>query len=708
MTKLVILSAHEQRQFDSPPTFVAENRSLYFSLNNDTVKFIKTLRTTTNQVGFVLQLGYFRANGKFFTPQQFRKQDIDSVCKILKLDSNDIDVLTYQDKAIRIHRKKISELLHWQLLNQVQQEKIKTHIRWLIPQQLSPKQIFLSLIDFCWHNKIEVPSYNLLSTVISDIYNSFEEDLVKIVEQKLTDNHRQKLNHLLGISDEVSKQQMIRTPITLIKNINQSLRPFDIKDNIESLKIFKEYFYIFQSIIEELNLSGKMTEYFAIWVQKSTTFQLNQFSNQNKVYLHLLCYIKHQFYYRQDILVDIFLKSVQTAVNGSHLKTDQYEKQNRSERNKAIKQLSSTHKSSRALLAKITEIVKSTLLSTLEKLSQIEVLVDAYNSFNSTDKQIKLTQLEQSLEKIAKNQWPFDGLELISFKLQRRVSNIVKNIEFNATTSSTNLISAINYFRSHDGDLGNGAPRGFLSSEENEKCFSGGKLRVSLYKVLLFIHIADAIKSGNLNLLYSYRYQSIQEYLIDDETWAAEREALLTAAGLGCFSDFSALIQILKHQLDQKYKTVNERFLSHQNNFLTIDENNHFKITTPKTESSEEKYTSTLLAHAGFVPILKILSDVDHVTQFTSSFKHHSIKHTKVKPQPTMIFAGIIGKGCNIGVNRLANISIGVNEETLKNTVNWHFSLKNIQSANNKIMKMIDTISLNRLSPRRNTASYKQ
>lgn len=697
MTRLNILSSHEQRQFDSPPILNSSSRSLYFALDNNMTQFVETLRSVNNQVGFVLQLGYFRANGKFFAPPQYRMQDIEYICKMFKINLSIIDILAYQDKTIRAHRKKILALLHFQPLSaRSSHDKIKTHILWLIPKQLSPKRVFLSSIDFCWHNKIELPSYHLLSVFITDIFNNFEDDLIKIIDQKLTDEQRIKLDDILGVDNtqgQSSKQQMSRPPITLIKNINQSLLPYDIQQTVCDANIFKEYFYVFKSIIEALNLPSEMTEYFAIWVQKSTATQLTSFVSKSKTYLHLLCYIKHQFYFRQDTLIDIFLKSTQTAVNVSHRETDNLEKQTRFERNKAIKKLSSSHKNSRELLERITAIVKSQTVDASDKVLQIEKLVDAYNTLNATSAQ-QLIQFEESLDKIGKNQLSFDSLESSSLKLQRRVSTIVKNIDFDSSTSSEDIMLAIDYFKSHDGLLGHDAPRDFLSTEENAICFTDEKLRISLYKVLLFMHIASAIKSGKLNLLYSYRYLAIQRYLIDDKAWKVERTSLLTSAGLDKFADFSANIRILKEQLGDKYKIANERFINNENSFLTIDDKLHLNIATPKTESSKDEYIAHLLSHAGYVPILKILSDVDHYTQFTKSFKHHSIKHTKMKPSPAMIFAGIIGKGCNIGVNRLANISVGISEDMLKNSVNWHFSMKNIQSANNKIIKMIDKLLL--------------
>ena len=608
MTKLSILSAAEQRQFDSPPNFEDVDRNQYFVVNNEVFNIIQNLRTPINQIGFTLQLGYFKANGKFFTAQQFRKSDIEYVSELLGFNSKEIDILAYQNKAIQIHRRKILALLHWQPLNNTQQEKIKNRIGQLVQQHLSLKQIFLSLIDFCWQSKIELPSYNQLSTFITEAYNNFEMGLVKIIDQSLSLSQQTKLQHMAGLEKQ-SKGKMQRNPLTLIKHFNQSLRPLDIQENIEAFKFFKEPFHEFKSIFHKLNLSDQATEYFATWIQKSTNFQLTQFANKNKVF-------------------------------------------------------------------------------------QIEGLVDIYNAQNTPIQQTHLIELENSLDKISNNQLFFDSLESLSLKLQRRVAGIVKNLEFNPQTSDPHIFAAIHYFVSCDGELGNEAPCDFMKIEEKELCYNQGKLRVSLYKTLLFMHMAEAIKAGRLNLLYSYRYKAIQDYLIDEETWKSQRQSLLKSAGLDQFENFKGTIGKLKEQLDNKYQGVNERFLKGENSFLTVDENHKVKITTPKTESSEEEYTFSLLSQAGFVPILRVLTDIDQVTQFTGSFKHFSVKHKKMKPNSETVFAGLLGKGCNIGLNRLANISIGINEDTLKNMVNWHFSLKNIQSANNKIIRLIDKLFL--------------
>ena len=41
-----------------------------------------------------------------------------------------------------------------------------------------------------------------------------------------------------------------------------------------------------------------------------------------------------------------------------------------------------------------------------------------------------------------------------------------------------------------------------------------------------------------------------------------------------------------------------------------------------------------------------------------------------------------MGLGCSIGTRKMARISSDIKENALQHAVNWHFSLENIQAAN--------------------------
>lgn len=75
-TLISVLKPMDKKVFESPPVLSGEERLLFFEPGQWAVKKLQTLRTSTNKVGFVLQLGYFKATNKFFQARQFHQEDI--------------------------------------------------------------------------------------------------------------------------------------------------------------------------------------------------------------------------------------------------------------------------------------------------------------------------------------------------------------------------------------------------------------------------------------------------------------------------------------------------------------------------------------------------------------------------------------------------------------------------------------------------------
>lgn len=136
-----------------------------------------------------------------------------------------------------------------------------------------------------------------------------------------------------------------------------------------------------------------------------------------------------------------------------------------------------------------------------------------------------------------------DVLENRSIKLQNKVSPILRPIlrpiVLRGDAASSDLLDALDHFRTRDGAVGAGAPQAFLDADErravvSDVCKGDGRIvRVSLYKVFLFAHVARAIKAGTLNLDFSTKRQPLDDCLIGKERWNREREALIERAGLG-------------------------------------------------------------------------------------------------------------------------------------------------------------------------------
>jgi TnpA family transposase len=539
--------------------------------------------------------------------------------------------------------------------------------------------------------KIEIPSYTILVNLIIDEIKKHKQELVRIIENLLDSETKNMLDALFEKEDNQSSK-VKRYKLTLLKKFNQSTRPKKIKENIEDLQTLKELFQALENILKELNLTHEGIRYYAHSVIKSEIFQVSRRADEDR-YLHLIAFVVHQFFRLQDILIDIFLIAVQNNINTATREHKEIYYERRKEKNESVKKVVNYLDKNLFTISSIRKIINTPYLSNEEKIERIQVVLSEYEKQDSEVKE-HISLFKEESEKILKNAEFYCIVEAKSIKLQNRTSDIVKNIEFDADTSSKSLIKAINYYKNKDGNIDKKTPIDFLEDSEQDIIFdSEGKFRISLYKSLLFGKIADALKAGKLNLKYSYKYRSLDEYLISVTDWKKSKDEYLERTGLIDYSNPKVVLQTLEHVLDKQYNLTNENILNKKNEFIKFHKNGTFQLSTPKIETEETKILSELFPKT-YISLLEILSTINKASDFLDVFKHRQKKYNKSKPQDRTFLAGIIRYGCQIGTNKIAKISKEINEHELENTINWYFSEDNISSANDKIIRVMDALDL--------------
>ena len=117
MAKIRLLSPSEYKAFQLPPVFLPDEKVVYFELTDAVKKILDTIRAPYRKIGFLLQFGYFRRVGKFFSPSLFHKQDIAFVAKLLALDHSMVTFEKYKEHSYLQDQQKIMELLGFQSFN---------------------------------------------------------------------------------------------------------------------------------------------------------------------------------------------------------------------------------------------------------------------------------------------------------------------------------------------------------------------------------------------------------------------------------------------------------------------------------------------------------------------------------------------------------------------------------------------------------------
>ncbi len=691
MSQLVILSTAERNRFDQSPVFNKEERRRYFLLPANVRLRLSHIRTQTNKAGFLLQFGYFQATGRFFPAGLFRRRDIDYIKRLFKLES--ADLAGYSDRIARQHRQRICVLMNWQKIDSTAREALITHAQRYVANQEYPKRIFVGLTDLCWKRQWVIPPYTELAGIITDSFNSAEHELLGMVKRLLTPQHIEKLEDLLQPIQRGANAGS-PTPLTLLKRTDRSLKVGAIKRSLEILVLFRDHFHALAPALDALTLSDKATDYYATWLTKADHQQLSQFPNRHKAYLHLLAFIKHQFYRRQDHAIDVLLKSVTATRSYIRKQLNQQDQVKQKERNIAIEALRQAQLTASQFANGVIAVTRAENATPNEKYYKIEALAQDYlASLDPTDGD-RFLSLDSDIQKARKNGAYYDLLSSSSLKLQRRISDVVRTVVFDKASSDADIMAAIEHFKSNDGRIGPNPPSAFLTPQDQDAVYTDQSISTPLYKSLLFIHMADRIKSGHLNLNYSYRYRAIQDYLIPEQEWQANKTHILRECGLAEYVDGASVLAGLKNVVHERFNAVNGNFIDGKNAHMSIGTDGLCRVKTPKTEYDSHSFIASTLTEQGIVPILDLLKGVDRVCKFTATFKHFSTKYSKMKPTTEALMAGILAQGCNIGLGKLAKISTGIDIDMLRNTVNWCFSQDNIRAANRKITDVIQALAL--------------
>ena len=327
--------------------------------------------------------------------------------------------------------------------------------------------------------------------------------------------------------------------------------------------------------------------------------------------------------------------------------------------------------------------------------------VKAMQTLVSSKTQSLKTILEQKTKIEIAGLNRFDFIEKASQSLQGKLSGIVKLLEFDKKSSNKNLINAINYFKDFS-IIKKDAPIDFLNDDEKLAIFDSddGKMKISLYKALLFIHISDGIRSGILNLKYSYKYKSFEEYLISKEEFTNKKNELLIYHELEHLQNLNTYIAPINKKLEKTFEITNTRIIKELNIHFRLT-NDSFILTTPKLEKTDEQLEHTISKYfpqAEFISIIDLLNSVQTKTDFLDSFKHYSLKNIKTqKLDSNLLFTSIVGYGCNISLSKMAKISKGINENKLDTVTTWYLSEENTMEANDKVIAFIDSLEISKI-----------
>jgi hypothetical protein len=502
-----ILHPLEIREYETPPLFDSFNRKKFLILPAALTSLLETSRHPASKIALVVQCGYFRACHRFFG-SQFRVDDLAFVAA--RLDLPKPEVLELSKQTLLRQREAIAECFGARQFQPTDRQTLADEIAGWVRNGLRPSEVFRQSVNRCRTLRIVLPNYNLLATLISEQVNRRKAELNRIINESVTDEQKQLLDDLLTKSSPDSNSNT-RSLLTLLKQPSQSLKPSDIKANLNDWQHLQTLYQKFSPVITRLNLSAENLRYYAQIVLKADLLQIARRADESR-YLHLLAFIAFQTFRYQDVLVDSFLQSVQTTVNSAtQTYRDKYFLEREEKRRTFNLFLQSLQESVLPTLVSIEETLKINNSNPAEKLLLIETAMALKESERrQIERQTGLLLAETGSSRNSRDF--YDILQKQSLKLQKRAADIVRCLQVDKTQVQPDLFNALQHFQQRDGQIEKNAPQGFLSKQEKNFLNLGSeKFPVSLYKVLLFQQLSVGIKSGTVNFSDSHKYRSLDD-----------------------------------------------------------------------------------------------------------------------------------------------------------------------------------------------------
>lgn len=695
MARMNIFNGLEQKAFESPPVFNSADRLHFFFAPLMFGDSMEGMRTPTNKVCFIVTAGYFKARRTFFS-RQFHPSDIEFVARQIGLDPDEVRLDAYSYETCARHQRLILHHFGCSAFDAAAKAFTAREIAQMVRVQVRPKLVLLEIIELLINKKIALPSYATLAGLIIAAIDHYQRELGQIIAARLTEKQRDRLDALLEkeTKSQADADESWRYSLTLLKKPFQSTQPSKIKANLGDLATLLALYLDLKPVVGQMSLSYECIRHYAQSVIKSQIPQVSRRSAEDR-YLHLIAFIVYQTFKLHDTLIDTLLFTVQAAINIAEKEHKESYYQEREQREQTFITLADRlGQSIVGTISAIKRIIADGELTDTQKVAAIDTTLSAQAPKESQVEQ-QIDAFKKSMTTAHRGQDYYALLEQRSLKLQNRAADIVRQVQFDPHCSKPALLEAILHYQQNDGAVDKHAPVAFLSSEERAAVDGqNGKFRISLYKVLLYIAIADAIKSGTLNLIHSEKYRSLDDYLIPKADWDANRDAFLRRAQLEQFADCGATLQTLNEELDAQYRETNAHFTAGDNAFLSLRANGSFHVSTPKLDEVEALPLSGFFPERKYISLLEVLATVDQAAGFLDEFAHWQPKYQAAKPPKKVFFAGIIGYGCDIGHRKLAQISRQINENELDTAVNWYFSLENIHNANDRIVQFVDRMEL--------------
>jgi TnpA family transposase len=656
------LTESEQNRLTRFPETVSETDLVtFFTLTKDDRREIGKLRGDSNRIGFALQLCALRYLG--FIPDDLSAIPFDVVDFLAnQLSSQAKHIFEYgsRSQTRTDHLTDIEKYLGFHKMTSAEEADID---EWLTVRAVEHDRPLLLLQILCERlqtRKITRPGLSILERFVTKARNNAREMTWETVSHLVTDETKIVLDTLLNVDEDLK-----RTPLNWLRTGATSSSANSI------LQILEKILYLRRTGVENWNLeilNPNLLKRLNRIGRTSTNQMLERMSPENR-YPILLAFLHQTLIETIDEAIDLFDRYLMTAYSRAGRELDEFRRSVAKSTNEKVR---------------LFQTVGSILINDEVPDEQIRRLV--YELISPENLRFAVEECEQIMRPLDDSY--FDLLATRYGNLRQFAPYFLETFDWRSGNEQNELTDAIEIMRMLNSTgqrkIPDDAPAEFIPKKWKPYVITEEyELNRRYYELCLLWQMREALRSGNLWVTGSRRYNNPESYLIPPPNWNELR------------AEACSLMKIPTEPMERLgYKENDFRFaaLSLENQLAgqgAVRIENGGLVITPleagERPASSEFLEEVILERMPQIDLPELLIEVDSWTRFSKSFKHSGGGETRKTNLLSTLYASILAQSGNFGLTQMSRMTDFSYHELLW-TTNWYLREETLRDATTKLV----------------------
>lgn len=660
------LTESEQRRLTNFPENIPESDLVtFFTLTKNDWQLLTRLHNNINRLGFALQLCALRYLG--FVPENLREAPsaaVEFLAGQLSASPELLQIYGAREQTRTDHQGEIEEYLGFRKMTATEEAETED---WLTNRALEHDRPLLLLQMLCERlqaKKIIRPGLSILERMVTKARKRAREITWEMIAPLMTDDIKDILDSLL-IVDESLK----RTPLNWLRTGAVSHSASSI------LQVLEKILYLRRIGIENWNLVSLNPNLLKRLnrVGKTSTNQMLERMAPEHRYPVLLAFLHQTLTETIDEAIDLFDRYLAGAYSRAGRELDEFRRSVAKATNEKVK---------------LFQTVGSILLD--NEIPDAEIRRFVYQMISPERLRYAVEECEQIIRPLDDSY--FDLLATRYGNLRQFAPQFLEIFDWRVSDGDqkSDLIDAVELLRQLNAGglrkIPEDAPACFIPRKWEPYVMTddGDGFNRRYYELCLLWQMREALRSGNLWVTGSRRYNNPEGYLIPADTWTelrGEASSLMKAP-------IDVMDRLAERENDFRFAALSlESGLSGAGGAVRIE--NGEMVVAPleaaDRPASSEFLEEVILQRMPQIDLPELLIEVDGWTSFSKSFIHAGGSESRKSNLLPSLYASILAQSGNFGLTQMSRMTDFSYHELLW-TTNWYLREETLRDASNKLV----------------------